>query len=1079
MIEKVLRFSIQHRYFVVLMVAIVSAYGLYSLKHLPIDAVPDITNNQVQINALAAGLSPIEVEKQVTFPIENALAGIPGLESTRSLSRNGFSQVTAIFEDKVNIYFARQQINERLAEASEFLPAGVEPKMGPISTGLGEIYMWTVEYKHPNGKDAVVREGLPGWQKDGSYLTPEKQRLRTEAELLSYLRTVQDWIIRPQLKGIHGLAGVDSIGGYVKQYHVEPIPEKLISLGITFSDIAQALENNNLNTGAGYIEQGGESYLVKGDGRLENSQQIEDIVVATRKGNPIHLRDVANVAIGKELRTGSATENGQEVVIGTAMMLIGANSRTVALAVDERINEIRGTLPDDINAKTILSRTKLVDATVATVTKNLSEGALLVIAVLFLMLGNFRAAFITALIIPLSMLMTAIGMVNMHISGNLMSLGALDFGLIVDGAVIITENCLRHLAEKQKSLGRMLSLSERLEEVAHSAKEMIQPSVYGQGIILTVYLPLLTFSGVEGKMFEPMAMTVVFALIAAFILSLTFTPAMIALCVTNRIQEKESKIIFYAKKCYLPLLKDTVANPLPMVIAASMLVVGSLIMFASLGQEFVPTLDEQDIALHAVRIPSTSLTQSTQMQLEVEKALKTFPQVAFVFSKTGTAEMASDPMPPNVSDTFVMLKPRGEWPDPVLTKNDLIAQLEEKLWTVPGNNYEFTQPIEMRFNELIAGVRSDVAVMVYGDDFDVMQQTANNIAKNLKKIPGAADVKVAQTDGLPILEVNIDREAAKRLGLSVRDILDTVSIAIGGQKAGIIFEGDRRFDLMVRLPESVRGSPELLSGLPLPLRQSGSDAITTIPLREVAKLQITEGLNEITRENGKRMVVVEANVRGNDLGSFVSEAKDRISKNVKIPPGYWLDWGGQFESLLSAREHLSIVIPICFALIFLLLFSALHSLKEALLVFSGVPLALTGGITALWLLNMPFSISGAVGFIALSGIAVLNGLVLMTTFNQLLDKKYSIDDALIEGALTRLRPVLMTALVASLGFVPMALATGTGAEVQKPLATVVIGGLISSTLLTLFVLPALCKLLLRKQKSSVQKNEEKPILPYS
>lgn len=1063
MIEKILRFSIQHRYFIVLAVAIIAAYGLYSLRHLPIDAVPDITNNQVQINAPAPGLSPVEVEKQVTFPIENALAGIPGLESTRSISRNGFSQITAIFEDKVDVYFARQQINERLSEASEFLPEGVEPKMGPISTGLGEIYMWTVEYKHPGGENAVIRNGQPGWQKDGSYITPERQTLRTEAELLSYLRTVQDWIIRPQLKGIPGLAGVDSIGGYVKQYHVEPIPEKLAAHGLTFEDLIQALEQNNLNTGAGYIEQDGESYLVKGDGRIETPEQINDIVIATNNGTMIQIKDVANVSIGKEMRTGSATENGQEVVIGTAMMLIGANSRTVALAVDERMDKIRQTLPEDINAKTILNRTKLVDATIETVAKNLSEGALLVIAVLFLMLGNIRAAFITAMIIPLSMLITAIGMVNARISGNLMSLGALDFGLIVDGAVIITENCIRHLAEKQKALGRVLSLSERLEEVAYSAKEMIQPTVYGQGIILTVYLPLLTFSGVEGKMFEPMALTVVFALIAAFLLSITFTPAMIALCVSNKIQEKESPLIRGAKNTYYPLLQKTISNPIPIVLSAGVLVLGSFALFSHLGQEFVPTLDEQDIALHAVRIPSTSLTQSTQMQLEVEKAVKTFPQVAFVFSKTGTAEMASDPMPPNVSDTFVMLKPRKEWPDPSLSKNDLIELLEEKLATVPGNNYEFTQPIEMRFNELIAGVRSDVAVMVYGDDFDIMQSTAASIAKSLNKIPGAADVKIAQTDGLPVLEVKLNRDAARRLGLSAKDVLDTISIAIGGQKAGIIFEGDRRFDLMVRLPEAIRQNPELLGQIPISLKSKNDNKSATIPLREVAKLESTEGLNEITRENGKRMVVVEANVRGNDLGTFVSLAKEKIGKQVKIPPGNWISWGGQFENLMSAREHLSIVVPICFGLIFLLLFSALHSIKEALIVFSGVPLALTGGITALWALSMPFSISAAVGFIALSGIAVLNGLVLVTTFNNLL-KTCKLDNALIEGAMTRLRPVLMTALVASLGFVPMAIATGTGAEVQKPLAVVVIGGLISSTLLTLFVLPALCKMFLKKQE---------------
>lgn len=1064
MIERILKFSIHNRLLIVLLTALVAAYGIYTLRHLPIDAVPDITNNQIQINSLASGLSPYEVEKQVTLPIENALAGIPGLESTRSLSRNGFSQVTAIFQDKVNIYFARQQIGERLAEAKEFLAAGVEPKMGPIATGLSEIYMWTVEYEHPQGHNAQIRDGQPGWQRDGSYLTPEGQRLKGDVELQSYLRTVQDWIIRPQLKGLAGLAGVDSIGGFVRQYDIEPDPHKLIALHLTFSDLIDALERNNLSIGAGYIENNGEAALVKADGRLATMDEIGHIVVATRHGVPIHIKEIAEVRIGKEMRTGSATENGREVVIGTAMMLIGANSRTVALTVDEKMKEINTTLPPDIHAKTVLNRTKLVDATIETVSKNLTEGAVLVIAILFAMLGNFRAACLTALVIPLSMLITAIGMVQTKISGNLMSLGALDFGLIVDGAVIIAENCLRHLSEKQRQLGRPLQLQERLEEVIISAKEMIQPTVFGQAIILTVYIPLLTFSGVEGKMFEPMALTVIFALIAAFILSLTFVPAMIALWVKPKMEEKESRLLHKTKEGYDNLLHYVFKHSTAVLTIASLMIFFSFVLFTHLGQEFVPTLDEQDIALHALRIPSTSLTQSTAMQLKVEKALKQFPQVDFVFSKTGTAEMASDPMPPNVSDTFVMLRPRSTWPNPKLTKLELIGEMEEELKKVKGNNYEFTQPIEMRFNELIAGVRSDVAVKVYGDDFETMQRTAHQIAHTLNTIPGAADVKVAQTDGLPVLQIVPKMNIAKRLGLTTQEILDVVSTAIGGSKAGILFEGDRRFDLVVRLPETLRNNPIALGNLPVPL-PNAEEGPGYVPLKEVAALEQTEGLNEISRENGKRMVAVEANVRGNDLGTFVNHAKEKIGSQVKVPPGYWLEWGGQFQNLLSARAHLSLVIPLCFCLIFALLFSALHSVRQALLVFSGVPMALTGGIIALALRDIPFSISAAVGFIALSGIAVLNGLVMMTYIGQLLQRGRSLDNAILEGAKTRLRPVLMTALVASLGFVPMALATGTGAEVQKPLATVVIGGLISSTFLTLLLLPLLCKLFMQKEET--------------
>ena len=1062
---------------VVLGTLAIAILGAFALLRLPIDAVPDITNNQVQINTVYAALSPVEVEKQITFPVETALAGIPGLQYTRSLSRNGFSQVTAVFDDNVDIYFARTQVNERIGGAKESLPPGAEPVMGAISTGLGEIYMYTVEYEHPDGKGAEVKDGSPGWQSDGTYITPEGERLTTELARSAYLRTVQDWIIRPQLKGIPGVAGVDAIGGYVKEYHVQPDPQKLVAYGLTFSDVIEALEKNNASTGAGYIEHKGEAYLVRAAGRITTAEQLANIVIGSRDGTPIHVHDVAEVGIGKELRSGSASENGEEVVVGTALMLIGANSRTVSEAVDKKMTQINKGLPEGIKAKTVLNRTKLVNTTIETVQKNLLEGAILVIVVLFLMLGNFRAAAITALAIPLSMLITAIGMVQTKISGNLMSLGAVDFGLIVDGAVIIVENCLRRLAEKQHHLGRMLNVKERLHEVAIAAKEMIQPSVYGQAIIITVYIPILALTGVEGKMFHPMAMTVIFALVGAFILSLTFVPAMVALFITGKVSEHDNFIIATAKRRYAPLVDLALKFRVSVVSIAVGFFVVSLILFSRLGQEFVPTLDEKDIAMHAMRIPSTSLTQSTEMQLQVEKQVASFPEVLVVFSKTGTAEMASDPMPPNVSDTFIKLKPREEWPDPSESKLSLIERIQESVGKLPGNNYEFTQPIQMRFNELIAGVRSDVAIKVYGDDFEKLLPTANKLAAVLKGVRGASDVKVEQVTGLPILEIELDRTKVSRLGLDVREVQNVISTAIGGRDSGLVFEGDRRFELMVRLPEEMRSDIEAVRALPVPLPlhevedesdphmlsnrttlRPQTDKPAFIPLRALAKVDLIEGPNQISRENGKRRIVVQANVRGRDIGSFVEEAEAKISSEVKIPAGYWTEWGGQFENLVAAKKRLLLVVPMCFVLILLLLFSSLGSFRQAIMVFTGVPLALTGGIASLWLAGLPFSISAAVGFIALSGVAVLNGLVMVTCINQLVAEGKEIQLAIVGGAVQRLRPVLMTALVASLGFIPMALASGTGAEVQRPIATVVIGGLISATALTLFVLPALYSL---------------------
>jgi cobalt-zinc-cadmium resistance protein CzcA len=1111
MLEHILQFSIKNRWLIVLLAIGVAAVGVFSLKRLPIDAVPDITNNQVQINTEFAALSPQEIEKQVTFPVETALKGIPGLEYTRSISRNGFSQVTAVFADSVDIYFARQQVTERLNSAKSSLPPGAEPTMGAISTGLGEVFMYTVEYAHPHGKGATVVDGKPGWQSDGSFLNSEGERLNTDVELASYLRTVQEWIIVPQLKGVKDVAGVDSIGGYVKQYHVQPDPMKLVSYGLSFHDVIEALERNNVSTGAGFVEHKGEAYTVRAAGRIENEDEIGNIVLGSRGGTPIYVRDVATVGVGRELRTGSASENGEEVVVGTVLMLIGANSRTVAADVEAKVADIAKSLPEGVIIKPVLNRTKLVDATIKTVTKNLAEGAILVIVVLFLLLGNIRAAIICALAIPMSMLMTSTAMVQGKISGNLMSLGAIDFGIIIDGAVIIVENCLRVLGHRQHELGRRLTLAERLAAVTDATKQMVRPSVFGQAIIVTVYLPILFLTGTEGKMFQPMAITVIIALASAFVLSLTLVPALVALLVTGKVSEKDNFAVRGIKKGYAPLVDASIKGRWAIVPVAVVLFLGSLWLFSRMGSEFIPTLDEKDIAMHAMRIPSTGITQSQRMQTDVERAVSTIPEVAFVYSKTGTAEMASDPMPPNVSDTFIIFKPKEQWRSEAEI-DGLIEELESKaeaaashgdehgeegeghahgaanltthkgklqrlieltVATVPGNNYEFTQPIQMRFNELISGVRSDVAVKVYGERFEDMVPTANAIAAALQSTPGAADVKVEQTEGLPVMNIVIDRAAIARYGLNVADVQDVIAVAIGGREAGEVFQGDRRFDLVVRLPDEVRRDIYGLANLPIPLPpgETETPAVASIadmaanpghggfvPLGSIARIDIAEGPNQISRENGQRRVVVQANVRGRDIGSFVAEAQAKIDEQVKLPAGNWLEWGGQFENLIAARQRLMIVVPVCFFLIFILLFSTFGSVKYALLVFSGVPLALTGGIVALWLRDMPFSITAAVGFIALSGVAVLNGLVMVSFINELREQGKALDDAIREGSLTRLRPVLMTALVAALGFVPMAIATGTGAEVQKPLATVVIGGIISSTLLTLVVLPALYRL---------------------
>ncbi len=1053
MIQRIIAFSVHRGWLILLLVLVASAIGVFSLMKVPIDAVPDITNNQVQINARAPSLSATEIEKQVTFPIENAIAGIPGLESTRSLSRSGFAQVTAIFSDKVDLYFARQQVAERLNDVKEEFPPGVDVRMGPVATGLSEIYMWALRYKTSPGSQA--KDGEPGFQRNGDYLTPEGDLLRNELEKDAYLRTVQDWIIRPQLRTVPGVAGVNSLGGYVKQFQAQPDPAKLYALGLSFGDVASAIARNNVSRGAGYIERNGEGLIVRSGGRLQTVDDIRNVVLTSKNGAPVRIGDIGKVGVGRELRMGWSTMNGEEVVIGTALMLIGGNSRTVSEAVDAKIQEIAKRLPRGVEIQTVLNRTVLVDATIRTVAKNLTEGAALVVLVLFALLGNFRAALITALVIPITMLLLASGMIEAHISANLMSLGALDFGLIADGAVIIAENSLRHLAEVQHALGRTLTREERLDTVVVSAEEMIKPTVYGQAIIILVYVPMLTFSGVEGKMFHPMSMTVIIALISAFVLSITFVPAMIGLLITGRVEEKENAVVLKLKELYRPALQKAMDSPLRTVGVGFGIFFLAAALYTRLGQEFIPTLDEKNLAMQANRIPSASLTQSLEMQKEVEQAVRRAPEVAYVFAKAGTAEAATDPMPPNLADTYIMLKPQSEWPNPHMTKDELIAEIHNRVDQLPGNAYEFTQPIQLRFNELLAGVRGDIAVKVFGENFDVMLKIANQIAAILQRIPGATDVKVEQIAGLPLLDIDIDKEAVSRLGLSLATAQDVVGAAIGGQQAGVVFEGDRRFPIVVRLGDSDRSEIESLQNIPLPLPASGTGPAPSILLKQVAKISVSEGQNQVSRENGKRRVVVTANVRGRDIASVVDEAQRKVEAKVKLPTGSWLAWGGQFENLAAARARLALVVPACFAMIFVLLYSALGSALDAVLVFTAVPLALSGGVAALWLRGMPMSVSAAVGFIALSGVAVLNGLVMRTYIRQLIDRGLPQREAIFKGAMTRLRPVAMTALVASLGFLPMALATGTGAEVQKPIATVVIGGLISATLLTLLVLPAL------------------------
>lgn len=1033
MIDALIKFSITRRWLVIFLVMAVAALGAWNYQNLPIDAVPDITNVQVQINTEAPGYSPLEVEQRITYLVELAIAGLPYVEVTRSLSRYALSQVTVVFDKGTDIYFARNLINERLQQAKSDMPAGIDPVMGPVATGLGEIFHYVVT------------------------AAPEAVQDNGEPYDATALRTIQDWVIRPQLRLVKGVTEINTIGGFEKEFHITPEPVSLLAYGLTFHDLMEALRKNNANVGAGYIEKNGEQYLIRSPGQISDFAEIERVIVAYRDDVPVTVADVAQVGFGKQLRTGAASVDGRETVLGTAVMLLGANSRSVSQAVSEKLVEINRTLPAGVVATPVYNRTVLVDKTVATVQTNLLEGAVLVVVVLLLMLGNARAALLTAMVIPLSMLMLITGMVQTKVSANLMSLGALDFGLIVDGAVIIVENCIVRLAARQHQVGRLLQLDERLHTVYAATREVFTPSLISVLVVILVNLPILALSGVEGKMFTPMALTVIMALIAALILSLTFVPAAVAVLLTGRIEEKDNAIVRVAKRLYLPALTAAVRFRGPVLLAAFALVASCGWLATRMGAEFIPSLDEGDIAIQALRIPGTSLSQSLEMQFQLERAVLELPEVQTYFSRIGTAEVASDPMGPNMSDGFVMLKPREEWPEPNKAKAQLLDDIQGKLALLSGNAFEISQPIQLRFNELISGVRSDLGVKIFGDDLAQLLRSGNDIAQLINRIPGAHDVKVEQVSGLPILSVEANRQALQRYGLNVADVQDTLAAATGGENAGLVFEGDRRFAIVVRLPERMRTDLHALERLPVPLPHGAY-----VPLGEVASLLVAPGANQISRENGKRRLVVSANVRDRDLGSFVDEVQQVVAAQLTLPPGYWLSYGGTFEQLESASERLGVLVPVTLVMIFALLMMTFGSAKDAVLVFSGVPLALTGGVVSLWLRDIPLSITAGVGFITLCGVSVLTGVMMVSAFRGELANGKSIDVAIYDGALLRLRPIVMVALVAALGFLPMALNTGTGAEVQRPLATVVIGGIVSSTLLTLMVLPGLYRMAWRK-----------------
>ncbi len=1017
MLEKILSFSLKQRFFVILGMFLLIGMGVVSWHSLTLDAVPDITTNQVVVNTETPGMGPMEVEKLVTFPIETAMGGIPGVEEVRSLSQYGLSQVTVTFSDHTDTYFARQLVNERLGTVKEQLPASIPaPQLGPVSTGLGDIYMYAVE-----------------------------SDTRSPMEL----RTLQDWTIKPQLRTVPGVAEANTAGGQEKQFEVQVSPQKLLSRALSIRQIIEAVEKNNINAGGGFIEHNGEQTIVRSVGQAASLEDLRNIVIRSENGIPICLKDVAQVEYGTPLRTGVASKDGKETVIGIVMMLKGANGRTVANAAEQRMQHIREQLPADVKVTTVYNRADLVGETVHTVEKSLLEGGIFVIVVLLLLLGSFRGAVIVALAIPLSMLFAIILMNRFGISGNLMSLGAIDFGLIVDGSVVMVEHTIRCLSTEREHLGRTLTRHEVRNSVRASAREVAKPVAFAVSIITVVYLPILALEGTEGKMFKPMAFTVVFALIGALVLTLTLIPTLCSLLLSGDTRESGNRAMEVLSFLYRRALSSLMPARWPLAIGACCILLAAGFATTRLGSEFIPQLDEGSILIQPVRLRTVGVAETVRLVTAMEKVARTVPEVLTVFSRSGTPEVATDPMPMSLTDSFILLKPHHMW-RPGFTKETIRAELEEKVKEVPGQGYSFTQPIQMRFSELVSGVKADIGVKVFGEDMDVLRKKADAISAVLRKVPGAEDVSVEQVEEIPVLEIQINRHAIARLGINVSDIQDWVGTVLGGRPLGQIIEGDKRFDLTVRLPEGVRNDLEQLKSLPIATPSGGS-----VQLADLADIKLVPTPAQISREHGSRRVVVQCNVRGADLGTFVSQAQAAIKQGVELKEGYYLEWGGQFENLQRAKSRLAVIVPLALGLIFLLLFSTFGSLKQATLIFTGVPLAVTGGIFALWMRGLPFSISAGVGFIALSGVAVLNGVVMVSAINNLRSQGTAVLLAVREGALARLRPVLMTALVAALGFIPMALNTGIGSEVQRPLATVVIGGIVSSTLLTLVVLPTL------------------------
>lgn len=1042
MLNQIIKASIYNRGVVLFITLLMVVAGIYSFQSLPIDAVPDITNNQVQVNTVIEGLAPEEIERTITFPVESSMRGIAGVDQVRSITRFGLSQVTVVFKDNIDIYRARQLVSERLQSISGDIPSAAKPELGPISTGLGEIYQYVIDFK-------------------------EKAKGDERTKQLMELKSLQDWFVKPRLLTVEGVAEINTSGGFQKQYHVQPDPKKMAANGIHFDEIVEALEKVNRNVGGGYVEQTAEQFLIQGVGLIKTPQEIGRIPIKTLESfRIITIADVATVTLGKELRTGSATYDGEEAVLGTVMMLLGENSRTVSTRVHAKIEEIKSTLPQGVELVTVYNRSDLVNATLGTVEHNLIMGAILVIVILLILLGNIRAALITALTIPFSLLATFLVMKPLGISGNLMSLGALDFGIIVDGTVIVLDNCVRFISERAKSYGRNLTSEEVKEAVYEATVEIRSAAGFGQFIIVMVFLPVFALTGVEGKMFIPMASTFAIAVLAAFVLSFTTAPALASWLLSGNVKDKEPKMMEWIRKIYIPAFDWSYKRAkLTMALAIASIVLGG-VLFATRGAEFLPQLGEGSFAFHMIRPVNANLTQSVEMQRKADKVISTFPEVSHVFSRIGTSEVATDPMGVNVSDAYIMLKPRTEWPlveGKKRSYQDLTTALVERLnLEIPGQTYLASQPIQMRFNELLEGTRADVAVKIFGPDLNQLVETAKKIQEVVSKVQGAGDVEVDLAGTSPVLKIEPSDEKLKTFNASISDVLNAISIALGGQEAGFLYESEKKFPIVVRLDNETRSDIEAVKDLPV-----GIASNTTVPLKNLASIKFQETYGSVNRENSNRRTAVLVNLRGRDTESFVTEAKLAVEKEVKLEQGYYIEWGGNFKNLEQARSRLMILAPVALALVLMMVYAAFGSVSETLLIFACIPMALVGGVIGLMLNNLPFSISAGVGFIALSGIAVLNGVVLVNFFNQLKAEGKTGKELVLQGTLVRLRPVMMTALVAVFGFIPMMVSTGVGAEVQKPLASVVIGGIISSTLLTLIVLPVVFSFFESKMKGRV------------